>query len=150
MDKWDKRFLDMANLVASWSKDPSTKCGAVITTTDHRIVSVGFNGFPKGTNDDPALYANRPEKYRRVVHAEKNAILFAQGQNLRGCILYVVPLPPCSQCAGMIIQAGIARVVTYEPSQELWERWGEEINTTWKMFRDVGINYVQINQDKKI
>ena len=105
-------------MVANWSKDPSTKCGAVITHPDHRVVSVGFNGFPKGTSDDIELYNNRDEKYRRVVHSEKNAILFAKGIDLNDCIMYIVPMPPCSQCAGMIIQSGIKRVVTIEPLLE--------------------------------
>ncbi|MCP5006875.1 MAG: dCMP deaminase family protein [Planctomycetes bacterium] len=116
MNKWNKRFIEMAYLVASWSKDPSTQCGAVIIDTSNRIISTGYNGFPQGTSDDPALYGNRDEKLRRVIHAEKNAILFAK-QDLTNCTLYVVPMPPCSQCAGMIIQSGISRVLTVKQTQ---------------------------------
>jgi len=137
MNKWDERFMAMAELVASWSKDPSTKCGAVIVDPNKRVISLGFNGFPKGTKDDPKLYEDRPEKYRRVVHAEKNAILFAK-QDLTACILYVT-LPPCSQCAGMIIQAGITQVITKHPTTEQLKRWEADIKTTISMFHDVGI-----------
>jgi len=136
--KWHARFIDLAYLVASWSKDPSTKCGAVIVDQNKRIISVGFNGFPKGTSDDTGLYDNREEKYRRVIHAEKNAILFAQ-KDLAGCTLYVVPMPPCSQCAGMIIQSGITLVVTIEPSTEHIKRWGVDILSTKQMFNEAGV-----------
>jgi len=138
MNKWDKRFIEMAYMVASWSKDPSTKCGAVIIDPDKRVLSVGFNGFPAGTSDLHYLYEDREEKYRRVIHSEKNAILFAK-QDLTDCIMYVVPMPPCSQCAGMIIQAGIRRVVTIEPTDEQKTRWGADIKTTKSMLAEVGI-----------
>ena len=139
MDKWDDRFINMAQMVATWSKDPSTQVGAVITYPDHRVISVGFNGFPKGTSDDKSLYENREEKYRRVIHAEKNAILFAKGHDLAGCILYVVPMPPCSQCAGMIIQSGITRVVTNTPTPEQFLRWKDDIHTSQRMFFEANV-----------
>ena len=138
ISKWDDRFIGMAYLVASWSKDPSTKCGAVIVDPKKRLVSMGFNGFPRGTSDDEYYYNNREEKYRRVIHAEKNAILFAK-QDLTGCTLYVIPMPPCSQCAGMIIQSGITRVVTVEPSLEHRQRWGADMLSTQQMFNETGV-----------
>jgi len=76
--RWHKRFLEMAKLISTWSKDPSTQCGAVIIDAKKRVISMGFNGFPSGTSDDPDLYQNREKKYKRVIHAEKNAILFAK------------------------------------------------------------------------
>lgn len=152
MNKWDKRFIDMAYMVASWSKDPSTKCGAVIIDPDKRVLSVGFNGFPAGTSDLKDLYNNREEKYRRVIHSEKNAILFAK-QDLTDCILYVVPMPPCSQCTGMIIQSGIRRIVTIEPTAEQQVRWGADIESSKSMLAEVGIllEYVDAQkQEKKV
>lgn len=74
-DEWDKFWLTVATLVSVRSKDPSSKVGAVIVDNDKRFVSMGYNGFPRGTNDDPELYQDRPEKLRRVIHAETNAIL---------------------------------------------------------------------------
>ncbi len=138
MNKWDKRFMEMASMVANWSKDPSTKCGAIITDKNKRVISVGFNGFPAGTDDSPELYADRAEKYRRVVHSEKNAILFAK-QDLIGCTIYITPMPPCAQCAGMIIQAGISRVVTVKPTKEMADRWGDDIHSSLSMFAERSI-----------
>src|SRR5260370_42252317 len=77
--KWDLRYLDMARLGSTWSKDPSTQTGAVIVRPNGTVAGVGFNGFPKGMSDDPALYANREEKYSRIVHCEVNALLFSGG-----------------------------------------------------------------------
>ena len=73
--KWDVRFLEMTKMVASWSKDPSTKCGAVIVRPDKTVCSVGFNGFAKYCQDKESYYSNRDTKYARVIHAEVNAIL---------------------------------------------------------------------------
>lgn len=144
--KWDKRFIELAYLIASWSKDPSTKCGAVIVDENKRIVSVGFNGFPKGTNDCQKLYNDREEKYRRVVHAEQNAILFSH-RNINNCTLYVVPMPPCSQCAGMIIQSGIKRVVSILPTSEQQKRWGVDFETTITMFKETNIELYYIRKE---
>jgi len=68
-EKWDRRFLEMAGLVASWSKDPSTQVGAVIVRPNKTIVSVGYNGFPRAVRDDQSLYQDRPTKLMRTVHA---------------------------------------------------------------------------------
>ena len=75
MDKWDKRFLDLAKHISTWSKDPSTKVGSVIVY-NRRILSTGYNGFPAGVYDDPKVYANREEKNKIVIHAEENALGF--------------------------------------------------------------------------
>jgi dCMP deaminase len=108
---WDVFFLELAQFVAEKrSKDPSTKVGAVIVDEFNRIVSIGYNGFPRGVNDCPELYANREEKYKRVVHAELNAILNA-GRSVAGCTLYVWPLFTCNDCAKIVIQSGIGRIV---------------------------------------
>ena len=76
-NKWDGRFVELASHIAKWSKDPSTKCGAVIVRSDKTIASVGYNGFPRGLDDSGKLYDNRSVKYDRVIHAEMNAILNA-------------------------------------------------------------------------
>ncbi len=138
-EKWDKRFLKMAKFVSEWSKDPSTQCGAVITKGKH-IVSLGFNGFPAGCSDNGLLYGHRPTKYARVIHAEINAIISAK-QDLTGCTIYVYPLPPCSQCAAAIIQAGIITVVTQEPSEEVKERWKESIDIASDLYREAKVEF---------
>lgn len=110
-DKWDQRWMSMALLVAAWSKDPRTHVGAVLVR-DRRILSTGYNGFPSGTSDDVTIYENRPEKIRRVVHAEANAIAQAAmfGHATQGATCFST-FPICCKCAGLLIQAGIARVV---------------------------------------
>lgn len=120
MTKWDNRFIDMARLVSSWSKDPSTQVGAVIVRPDRTVAGVGYNGFPRGYSDDPAFYIERSVKYDRIVHAEANAILGSHGP-LNGTTIYTWPIPPCSHCAGLIVNAGITRVVSPPPP----DRWAE-------------------------
>ena len=109
LDHWDRRFLAMAELVAGWSKDPSTKVGCVITSPDRRVVSTGFNGLPSAVEDSIERLSDRDLKYEMTIHAERNAIINAR-RDLTGCRLYVT-LQPCSVCAAMIIQAGIAEVI---------------------------------------
>lgn len=94
MSKWDRRMLGLVNLVATWSKDPSTGVGAVIVDSKNRIVSVGFNGFPRAVCDSDEALFDRDEKLRRTIHAEENALLFA-GRSVEGCTIYVTH-PPCA------------------------------------------------------
>ena len=110
LDHWDARFLALAEHIAQWSKDPSTKVGCVIASSDRRVVSTGFNGLPSGVEDSLERLTDRDLKYEMTVHAERNAIINAR-RDLTGCRLYVT-LRPCSVCAAMIIQAGIAEVIT--------------------------------------
>ena len=118
MNKWDKNFLELAKTVSTFSKDPSTKVGAVIVDDDNRVISIGYNGFPKGIRDDHRL-DNRDLKYDMVVHAEANALLFANAPT-KGCTIYTWPFQPCSRCASLIIQAGVQRVVSVENEETRW------------------------------
>lgn len=113
--KWDRRFLRLSETVAEWSKDPSTKVGAVVVRPDRTIASLGYNGFPRGVAD---TYEGRDHKLLRTVHAELNAILSAR-EPLTGCTIYS-SLCPCSNCAAAIIQSGITRVVSYTTEREDW------------------------------
>ncbi len=140
LDKWDDRFLELAAFVAAWSKDPSTKVGAVIThSRNRRVVSLGFNGFPAGVEDTQSRLNNRAVKYEMIAHAEQNALMFA-GHLAEGCTLYVTPLPPCARCAVSIIQAGIVRVVSPTPDFE-HERWGEQCRIAGEMFTEAGVEW---------
>lgn len=136
-DKWDLRFLALARHVSSWSKDPSTRVGAVVARGKD-VISLGYNGFPKGCDDDPALYANRDVKLSRVVHGEINAIVLAR-QDLRNCTLYTWPFPTCDRCAGIVIQTGITRVVAPELFPEM-SRWRASVDAAMAMFSEVGIS----------
>lgn len=134
---WTTRFLALASLVSTWSKDPSTQVGAVIVRRDRTIVSVGYNGFPRGTDDYHQLLNDRPTKLRRTVHAEVNAILTAKG-DLTGCTLYVTPLHPCATCAGIIIQSGIRNVVAHM-AKEPNPSWEEDFKAATRMFKEAGV-----------
>jgi len=124
MTKWDRRYLDLAQLVSTWSKDPRTQVGAVIVSPFNRVVSVGYNGFPKGFNDEAGYQQGRDYKLSHTIHAELNAILQA-GRQLDGYKLYLYPIPPCSHCLAMIRQAGICNIVVYVPEdkRETFDRW---------------------------
>ena len=138
LDKWDGRFMDLANFVAGWSKDPSTQVGAVIANANtKRMVSMGFNGFPAGVEDSEDRLETREIKYEMVVHAEANALLFA-GPAAEGCTLYVTPLPPCARCAVLIIQAGISRVVCPTPDKSK-EPWATQSQISETMFGEAGV-----------
>ena len=110
---WDEYFMGLAHLSARRSKDPNTQVGAAIVDENHRVVSVGYNGFPSGVSDDEFPWTREggtlESKYAFVVHAELNAILNSP-RSVRGCTLYV-SLFPCNECAKAIIQAGIAKIV---------------------------------------
>lgn len=108
---WDEYFMGVAMLAACRSKDPNTQVGACIVSQDNIIISTGYNGMPKGCDDDAFPWAREGEetKYPYVVHAELNAILNASGRDLRGSRIYVA-LFPCNECAKAIIQSGIREI----------------------------------------
>ena len=110
---WDEYFMGLAHLSALRSKDPNTTVGAAIVDENHRVVSVGYNGFPKGCSDDEFPWDREGDtletKYVYVVHAELNAILNPKWP-VAGCTIYV-SLFPCNECAKAIIQSGIRRIV---------------------------------------
>ena len=110
---WDEYFMGLAHLSALRSKDPNTQVGAAIVDENHRVVSVGYNGFPTGVSDDEFPWSREGDvltsKYAFVVHAELNAILNSQ-RSVRGCTIYV-SLFPCNECAKAIIQSGIREVI---------------------------------------
>jgi dCMP deaminase len=133
-NKWDIRFLQLAKFISEWSKDPSTKVGAVITDENNRIVSIGYNGFPQDIHDDNRL-KDRETKYKIIIHGEMNAILFAN-RSLISCVLYTYPFMPCPRCASMIIQAGIKRVVSYN---NMPKRWEDEFAISQNLFKEANI-----------
>jgi dCMP deaminase len=137
---WHKRFLDLCEHVATWSKDPSTKLGSVIVDDKKRVVSIGYNGFPRGVDDRHDRYDDRPTKYLFVAHAERNALDNAP-MMVDNCTMYVTLLP-CNECAKSIIQKGITTVVTYRPEREDVFNW----NITLAMFNEAGVNVVYVEK----
>lgn len=125
--------MELAELVGSWSKDPSTKVGSVVVDDNKRIVSVGFNGFPRGVEDLVERYNDRELKHKLVCHSERNALDNAFS-DVNGCTLYCT-FEPCSDCAKSIIQNGIKKVITKRSDKE--DRYNWEI--TRLMFREAGV-----------
>jgi len=142
-EKWDRRFLMDAAHHSVWSKDPSTKVGALIVDNLRRIISTGYNGPAKGVIDSDDRFFDRELKLALTLHAEQNAILFAK-TDLTDCTIYVYPMEPCSICASMIIQTGIKRVVTIEPTPEQEERWGSNFEISRQIFKETGVELVYI------
>lgn len=137
MDKWHIRFLELSDFISQWSKDPSTKVGAVIVDKNRRIVSTGYNGLPCNVEDYDFRLNNRELKYKIILHAEENAMSFAK-QNLEGCSLYISSLPPCSHCASLIIQNGIKDVYIWD--QEIPERWKENMSISMTILKEAGVD----------
>jgi dCMP deaminase len=147
MSNWDRRYLELAKYVAlNWSKDPSTKVGAIVVNHEFRQEFIGYNGFPIGVKDTPERYNDRETKYKLVVHAEANAIRKA-GHLAKGATIYIWPsfsLPPvCNECAKLVIQAGINEIVGYAPdmSDPRVQRWLESISISKMMCEEAGITW---------
>jgi dCMP deaminase len=130
--KWDIRFLGLAEHVSNWSKDPSTQVGAVIVDDEKKIVSLGYNGLPSQVADMSSILSNRYEKYKYIIHAETNAILTAKS-SVKDCTLYTFPFLPCTNCASMIIQAGIKCVVSFECIDNRWKAALEDSKSLFEM-----------------
>lgn len=141
MTDWHKRFLDLCDHVSTWSKDPSTKLGSVIVDNKKRVISLGYNGFPRGVFDDEQRYEDRPTKYLFVAHAERNALDNAP-MMVDGCTLYVT-LEPCVECTKSIIQKGISRVVTYRPTREDTFNW----ETSRQMLKESGVELIYMEKE---
>ena len=142
LEKWDRRFLSVAKLVASWSKDPSTQTGAVIVRPDRTIAATGYNGFPQGIEDHSERLHDRELKYELTVHCEMNAILFSR-ETMEDYTLYTWPFASCSRCAVHVIQSGITRVVSVTPSEDVLSRWGNSLHRTMQLFDEAEVEYVE-------
>jgi len=134
---WDWA-VGMARHVAKLSKDPSTKVGAVIFDDKRRIVSVAYNGFPRGVQDSQARLHDRETKLKMTVHAEKNAMAFATAP-LHGSTLFCTH-PCCTQCAAMVIQNGVKHVCWPTPEPAFVERWANDMTLSMEMFMEAGVN----------
>lgn len=138
---WTDYFLAMAHLVASKSKDPSTKVGCVVITEDKVVAATGYNGLPRGV-EDKAERMERPAKYLWTSHAEENAVAQAArvGMKLKGGTAYVTHMP-CSRCARTLIQAGIETVVVDRGTTSMPQ---EEFDVAMQMFKEAGVDVAQI------
>lgn len=155
IDRWDDGFLRIALDWARFSKDPNTKVGALIIGPDREPRSAGFNGFPRGIADDDRLQ-DRDLKLRIIVHAERNAICNAAriGVALKGSTLYIACTddsglvwggPPCTACAIEVIQAGIARIVSY-PFKGGFSHWRSDLEFARGLLAEAGVSYREHDQ----
>jgi len=134
---WDWA-MGLAHHVATASKDPSTKVGAVIFDDKRRLISAGYNGLPRGVHDTSERLHDRPTKYRMTQHAERNALAFAAAPT-NGATMFITH-PPCASCAGGIIQAGIRHVCYPADSVDaVLARWGEDLEAAEHMFNEAGV-----------
>ena len=145
-EKWNQRFMELALLVASWSKDPSTKTGAIVVGPDREIRATGYNGLVRGVDDNKAERLERPTKYDFFEHAERNAIYNAclTGTSLKGCTMYATH-PPCTDCARAIIQSGIKTVITRELETRKdisGQTWRDKLDYSRQMFEESGVAYI--------
>lgn len=153
MVDWDKRFLDLAFEISKWSKDDSTKVGAVIIGPDKEIRSTGYNGFPRGVNDSVLDRKERPRKYLFTEHAERNAIYNASrfGVSLEGCTIYMAStkkLPICCDCVRGIVQSGIKKAVTNTIRNDSWnDLWKDQYLTSKIMLSEAGVRYLELCGD---
>lgn len=138
ISKWDERFLRLADFKATWSKDPSTKVGCVITR-GNRDIAHGYNGFPPRIEDTFERLNNYELRQMLMIHAELNAFIAAK-QDLTGCTLYSTR-PPCIRCAVIIIAVGITRVVSYEHTPEKKKKHKAEYKLVKKLYKEAGIQY---------
>ena len=145
---WETYFMGIAHLSALRSKDPNTQVGAVIVDQEHKVVSIGYNGFPKGCSDDKYPWENEGSsletKYVYVVHAELNAILNSP-RTVKGCSIYV-SLFPCHECAKAIIQSGIQEIV-YESDKYASS---ESVLASKRMLESAGVKMVQLTKKVKV
>lgn len=143
---WDQYFMSMAYLVAMKSKDPSTKVGAVIVGPDREIRSTGFNGLPRGINDDKAERHEKPIKYMWYEHSERNAIYNAarMGIDTNGCTIYTQGTP-CVDCARAIIQSGIKKIVVdwFWDHNDNRQQWVESLANARAMLTESGVEIVE-------
>lgn len=137
---WDDRWMEMARMIAGWSKDESRKTSAVIVDSRNALIAVGWNGFPRGLHDSKPERLARPAKYLWTEHAERNAIFnaAANGARLLGCRMYM-PWYPCADCARAIIQSGIEELICIEPD---WndERWAADFAVVAEMLSEASVS----------
>lgn len=128
--------------VAQWSKDRSSKVGAVIVK-DREIVTTGYNGFPRGCDDDVDERHDRPEKYHWTLHGELNAVINAarQGKSTLGCDMYL-NWYPCDRCSGVIVNSGIKKIFCDEEPNWNDERWGDDFKRAEKILNEGGVEVV--------
>jgi len=144
-DKWVYRFLQLAKVYASWSRDPSTKVGCVLSKGNIQI-SQGYNGFSPRLEDRLEWLDNRELRLTGTHHAESNAFALCSRSELHGAGVFVTA-PPCKECAKLIDLYGLSEVIYLEPSDGFKERWADDLTKMHWLFDKIGVHYVEISSD---
>jgi dCMP deaminase len=161
LKSWDERYLAIAMHVSQWSKDPSSKMGAVIADVKGRIVASGYNGFPAHVHDCPEILNQKEKKYQMVVHAEANAALIAGAAAADGTVYLYGRRPICGPCAGILIQAGIKRAVAIPPPCEGAEAkpmsnhpsqtdWAKSGRLAIQMFKEAKVQFEPVTKQAAV
>ena len=144
------RFMHTAYHVSEWSKDSSTKVGTIIIDHDGSPVSWGYNGMPRGVNDDVLSRHERPEKYLWMLHSERNALDQSHMRYMDNCVLFTTHFP-CSMCAGAIINNRIKTVVydmKHGPDgdSDFSTRWrdNDSFRVSLEMFKEANVEYIGV------
>jgi len=139
LEKWDRRYLALAQHIGQWSKDRSAKTGCVIADDNRIVRSTGYNGFVRGVDDNDEIRHTRPAKYDWSEHAERNAVFNAAriGVSVEHCTAYVNWFP-CKDCARAVVQAGLIRLVGLEPNDDD-PMWGEHFAFAKALFEETGV-----------
>lgn len=142
--KWHVRFLRLAKEVSTWSIDPSTKVGCILVK-NKKVISTGYNGFPKNVSDDFDRLLDREKKYEITVHAEVNAVTTAalHGVSTEGSTAYV-SFSPCSRCAAVLINAGVSEIYVIGGSI-VPDRWLSNFITASNLLAEAGVGYQVID-----
>jgi len=142
-NEWHKRYLALAYEVAKWSKDPSSKIGAIAVGKKGQVLAQGYNGFPRGISHSAARLSDRDTKYKYVVHAEMNMIYNAgyNGVSLDGAEVYVTGLPVCCECAKGLIQVGVNQVIMPAFTADTPQKWIDSFEFTKELFNEAGVGF---------
>lgn len=147
-EKWHIRFLRLAKEVSSWSIDPSTKVGCVLVK-NKRVISTGYNGFPKNISDTFDRLMDREQKYEITVHAEVNAVTTAalHGVSTEGCAAYVT-FSPCSRCASVLVNAGVTTIYVAGDGSIIPDRWLNNFILASNILAEAGVGYKVIDSSQ--
>jgi len=150
-ERWTQKFVDLATHLTSWSKDKSTKTSAIIVSDNNSILSIGYNGFPRGVDDSIADRYERPKKYLYTEHAERNAIYnaAAHGISTKGTTMYTCWFP-CADCSRGISQAGIKKLVCDRLTEEdMNGRWGDSFRASLEILRESGVEIEYLDEQSR-
>lgn len=147
--KWINRFIELALMVASWSKDPSTKVGAVIATEDCKVAGIGYNGFLPNVNDRNFYKQGREYKLLHTVHAEQNALANLTIKNNNEPLYIFITRPMCPECAKRIALNGnvkqVFTLIASDAPDDFKEKW--RVNDAESILKSVGIEYFEVHEN---